>query len=360
VKDAGHRDRALREAFRRVALSGHPGVSWSVILEADLEAVPARNRIEERLLTAFAPRPRLGPVPQIRPIRDDLDVIRAEFADRPFDPDGPGVRIAASEGRGAGALVLAAHHGLLDGLGLLWLAGVLVDALMESSSRGLAGRRPGHGFWRTSAARLSEAMLSPPLRIRPTLAGRASGDALAGEVVPVWSGGTAALIAAAARAVQGWNAGTGSGRLVVAVGASRHPGTELTPELDSAYLRFPIPGGGSEEAIQRLLSETEPQPESPPFPTLPALRSFSRAMSSRLGSTILVSNLGRVRGPGELRSLRFHPVAHGRSGVALGAATVGSVASLTARMRRRDFDDAAARAFLRAVAVELSRGSRGP
>jgi len=88
-------------------------------------------------------------------------------------------------------------------------------------------------------------------------------------------------------------------------------------------------------------------------PNLGFLAPVAKVLSARMGSTLLVSNLGLLRGPPGLGSVEFYPVAHGRSGVALGAASVGDRTVLTLRARRRDFDEEDLRDLLTRIAGRL-------
>jgi hypothetical protein len=132
----------------------------------------------------------------------------------------------------------------------------------------------------------------------------------------------------------------------------------LTLADESAYLRIHVdpsePGGAA-----RALAEAEPEPKAGPQQAALAGSVLARSLSRRLGSTALVSNLGRIQAPIGLTSVAFWPVAHGRSGVAVGAATVGNGTSLTLRARRASFGDAPAHRFLDLVVRRMSTASPG-
>jgi hypothetical protein len=294
--------------------------------------------------------------------------VRAAFADEPYAEPGPVLRVALVSGHPPSVLV-AAHHGALDGLGLLALLGVALGAPFGSSARGLGHRRPPVPFAVSAALRAGEALLAPPARIEPVpRPGPAEpGDHLVALDLPIGRVGTAAAVAAAVRAVRGWNrehGGTGKGRMVVAVGASRRPGIDLRLEDRSAYLRIRVGAAeaGGEDAVRAMLATARPGPPIPGGRAAGLLASPAAAvagrLSGRLGSTLLVSSLGSVAGPPGLRSVAFHPVAHGRSGVALGLASVGDTTTVTLRARRRDFGPEGAAALLGAVAAQLSSGAQ--
>lgn len=74
----------------------------------------------------------------------------------------PLVRLACAED--ARRLIVAAHHGALDGLGLLALLGELVDGDVVSTARRIGDRVSSVNFARSSLARLGEAIVRPPTR----------------------------------------------------------------------------------------------------------------------------------------------------------------------------------------------------
>src|SRR5205823_11229268 len=113
-------------------------------------------------------------------------------------------------------------------------------------------------------------------------------------------------------------------------------------------------------AIRSALEAAQPEPPPPAGSRLlPLAATLTRPLAGRLGSTLLVSNLGRVEAPPEVRSISFWPVAHGRSGIALGVATVGDRTVLGLRARRSSFTPAGAQRFLDAVASELKERPSG-
>jgi hypothetical protein len=349
----------MARARAAMTLSGHLDVSWSIVIEAKLAEPLAPTLAASRLNEALALAPGLGHMPELVSFGPGgMDSLRQAFADDPYPEGGPVIRVGVRP-EPEPAVLLAAHHGALDGLGLLALLGVALGARVASSARGLGDRGPARSFAGAAARRVTEALLFPPHRIASQPgAGRglvAAGDELAALPVPPFEGGTPALVGAAAQAVRRWNRDRSApiDRLVMAVGASRRPGTAPTLEEGSAYLRLRLQSTEQED-IRRALGKALPQPAAPALTGLGPLAPFARRLSGRLGSTMLVSNLGRLTGPAELLRVAFYPVAHGRSGVAFGAATVRGVGVLTIRARRRDFDREAARQLLTLAASELS------
>jgi hypothetical protein len=351
---------AVRRAKEALAWTGQAGAAWSVVLEAQVAAPLAPDGVRDRLAAAAAEAPHLGPPAPVEAVAEaEFPRVRAAFADRPYAEGGPAVRAAVCAGDRA-VVVLAAHHGALDGLGLVALLGEVLGAPVTSSVRGVdaapvEGWRP-----RAVAGRLREALLAPPARVRPARRDRAArGDRLVAATGPALHGGTAALVAAAVRSVRAWNAhrGAATRRPVVAVGVSRRGGTELTLAHDATWLRLRLDGAADEDAVAAVLRRTRPERVGRGPTLAPPLAAAARLVAEQLGSTLLVSNLGVLDGPRQLRSVAFFPKQYGRSPVALGAATVAGTTTLTLRVRARDFEPDDAERLLGAIARELRADS---
>ncbi|MGH3739663.1 MAG: hypothetical protein ACRDT6_29285, partial [Micromonosporaceae bacterium] len=90
--------------------------------------------------------------------------------------------------------MLAAHHGAVDGFGLLALLGLALDAPVSSTARGIGTRPAGRGFLLSGLLRLSEALFTPPTRAAPVGPGTGSvRDALAAVEVRAARWGSTAL-----------------------------------------------------------------------------------------------------------------------------------------------------------------------
>ncbi len=311
-------------------LSGHPEASWSVVVQAQIDPPPSMEDLRRRLAAAsFSVHVAEG--------RHELELDRLleAFADRPYRDGRPLIRV----GRGPLGLILAAHHSALDGLGLMALLGLALDRPVRSGARGLreAGESPGSLV--EAAARSGRALVVPPARVAPEGGERERGDRLLQADVASWPGGTPDLVAGVAGAIKAWNLArrTPSKRMEIAVGASRRPGDAPTLADESAYLRLRVPAW-SPKVVRAALNEAVPEPRvQVPERAAMAVWPVARATSRRLGSSALVSNLGRITGPAALQWIAFWPVANGRSGVAVGAATVGERTTITLRLRRSDF-----------------------
>ncbi len=327
---------ASDHAHRVVGLYGDPTVSWSILLEADLgAAAPEPEKLRARLAAAVQQYPHLGAVPEIERTTD-LPATRDRFASAPYERTAPLLRVAVGES----TLLVAAHHGALDGLGLLSLLGILLDVPVSSGAKGIGERGGGKPFALSVVQRLAEALFAPPGRITPDRRAEAAGDVFAVRHEPRLRLGAAGFVAAAARATESWNRAHGArtARVVAALGASWRSGAAPEPVHDSAFFRLRLRPGADVAAV--LLAQ-EPEPDFPARSSRLA-RLGTRLLASRLGSTFLVSNLGVVSTGDTVRSLAFYPAASGRSGVAFGAATTGGTTTVTVRARRKDFDAAAA------------------
>lgn len=323
-----------------VAFSGDPAASWSILLEASLREAPDPSVVAARMSRACTEFPNLGPAAVVlRP--SDWDGARAEFADGHYRVGDPLVRVALA----GDSLMIAAHHGAVDGLGLLALLGVALGESVHSSATGVALRSPDRPYLLSALDRVREAVWTPPTRIQSSLRGNEFGDHLVSRALPAVKLGSARLTSAALDATRKWNGARGAahGRVVAAIGASWRGGADPRPEADSALLRLRLPAGATEDDVRALLTAAAPEAG---FPSAynPVAQWGMRLLASRLGSTFLVSNLGVVKA--NVRALRFYPAASGRSGVAFGVVTTGEITTVTVRLRRKDFDAAAAAGLL--------------
>jgi hypothetical protein len=353
-----HGTEAVEAARAVVGWYGDPTVSWSVLLQASLHPGVETDPVDvaTRLAATVERYPHLGMPPAVQAAGDsEWAGVLARLADQPYTGDCPLVRVAV--GSEKPRLVIAAHHGVTDGLGLIALLGEALGTTVRSAARGIGERAAGSSFAATAARRLAEAVLRPPARIAADRGqSRAVGDVLCAMELPETAVGTGALIAATAAAVTSWNRQrqVPAERQVAGIGVSRRGGEQLSPELDSAFLRLRLPPRATSEQVGRLILEQPPEPAYPSTRSL-APQAVTRALASRLGSTFLVSNHGRVDAGQGVRSLAFHPTASGRSGVAIGAVTTGETTTITMRARRRDFGQEAVGELLGGIVDRLHR-----
>lgn len=331
-----------------MGLYGDPTVPWSIVLQADLTEAPDPAAVAARLAALVERYPHLGGAPPVV-VDTPADRVRADFAGAGYDGRAPLVRVAV-----AGAtLVLAAHHGAVDGLGLLALLGAAVARPVRTNVVGMRDRPIARSFVLAAARRAVEALVAPPMRLRVRGAREAAGEVAVSARLPRLAVGTAAVTAAAAEVARRWN-GRPHGRVIAAVGASRRDGDDLTPEHRAAYLRLRVPPGAGREQVGRLLHGQRLEPDFPPSDN-PLLRLGSRALAGRLGATFLVSNLGAVQVGEPVAALAFFPQPSGPAGLAIGVASTAAATTLTLRARSRDFSAEAATELLDRLVVTLQQ-----
>jgi hypothetical protein len=256
-------------------------------------------------------------------------------ADEHYSPDGPLCRVIVAEGP-APRVCVAGHHAVLDGLGLVALLGVVAGKPLGTTARGAdplrARPRGGIGY---PLRRLSEAVLRPPARIAAEGGSSEARDHLVRRQLDrrITS---AELIASAAAAVRDWNSAhrRPEDRVVVAVGASRIPGSRPMIGTQATWFRIDVADGDDPETVRAALLGRGPEPrESFAIMRLAQIAGLAGMLERRTGSTLLVSHLGSIVPAGGVVEAAFFPAAHGRSGVALGGVTVDGRTTLTLRAR---------------------------
>ena len=350
---------ASDHAHRVVGLYGDPTVSWSIVLEADLSSVLTPEKARMRLAVATEERPWLGAAPEVEAVPGkQLPATRDRFAEMPYERGAPLIRVAVATDEPV--LLIAAHHGALDGLGLLAVLGLVLDVPVSSAAKGIGARTADRSFVASAFRRLAEALFAPPARITPERAASGPGDVFSARSIPRMRLGSPVFAAAAAMLTEGWNSrhGKKTARVVAAVGASWRGGAAPEPEHDSAFFRLRLGRKPGSVEVGALLATQPPEPDFPARSSRIA-RLATRLLASRLGSTYLVSNLGVVSAADAVTSIAFYPAASGRSGVAFGAATVGGTSTVTVRARRKDFDDAATAALADGIVEALRRQGPG-
>jgi SAM-dependent methyltransferase len=355
------RANASKRDIRRGASAGprsqhadlHPEISWSIVLDAEPAGPIHPEEVGERVRAAWHLHdlPGAAPIPRVVSAGAG-DLALTDAADRPYDDDGDLCRLIVADGPRP-RLIVAGHHSAFDGLGLVALLGAALGVSLGTTARGTpATEGAPAGGWRYPLRRLEEALVHPPTRIAP-LGGKtgAAGDHLLRQRSER-TVSSAELIVAAASAVRLWNAsadpddgGFLDDRIVVAVGASRRRGADARIGTQAAWFRLAVPPDLDPDGVRRALATRGPEPS----PAAGAARATSalglgKVLARRTGSTMLVSNLGRVEPDGPLADAAFFPSAHGRSGVAIGGVGVGGRMTVTLRARRSAFSlpDAAA------------------
>ena len=333
------------------AFVADPRIAWRILLRAELPTTPAAGALTQRFEVLAAGQGWGVPPPVVHDHDPDRLALRlAEQADAPLV-----LGIAGRE------LVVSASHAHLDGLGLLRVLEELGWDPVTSDARGVDDQPPAGRFWSVAARRAAEVALRPPARVAlPQPRPHQPGDTMVRLRVPA-EVGTSRLVHAAVRAVVEHNraADHPSRHVAVAIGAGRTSPAGAPLADRSALLRLRDVERLEQEQVARALRDA---PWVPP-PTAnaasrPALETALRVLAPRLGSTLLVSHLGRVTAP-QVESLAFYPVTAGGTGLALGAVTHRGATVLTLRARARDWDAGALMQLLERMPAALARGVEG-
>jgi len=321
-------DRAVKGAREVVGLYGDPDTSWGIAVDLGVRG-PDPGQATERLARLCATHEHLGAAPTVEVVSEaDWSARRAEMATAGYDR-GALLRVAVREdGR---RLAVGAHHGAVDGLGLVAVAGAALGQPLRTLARGIGGRPAPTGFLRSSLRRLREALVDPPPRFGGI--GEASPQEDLSEVTRgLAHRGTAHLAVAAADAFGGRGH---DGLPLLVIGASRRVGTLPEADRQTAYLRIRVPVDAGADEVRRSLAAVDPEPD---FPATSARGIGPRAthlMRHRLGATALLSNLGAIEGP--VDSIAMFPACSGPRAVAIGLASAPSTTTLSLRTRRADF-----------------------
>lgn len=330
-------------------------MSWSIVVRLTLHDRLDPGTVQERweeLGRQFTGVGRVGRVQVSR--ADDAADLLPGFADDAYGDRDPLLRVGV--GASGRVLLVAAHHGAMDGLGLVGAAGRLGGLSLDSNARGVASDADATNFWIASVRRLVEALVRPPQRLWAARARRGAGDVLSSRTLGSVAGGSSGLLLAVTRGIRAWNSAAPRrarrGRLIVAMGLSRRPGTPMAPpDRDTAYVRLDAHHLRDLTDARETLEQTRPEPAFPQTEGLGIGPLVTRVLSNRLGSTVLASNLGLIEAPG-LAALEFWPVPTGPAGVAVGLASSSTRSVLTVRGRRPWFDQDAIDRLATVVAQE--------
>lgn len=348
-------DPAVRKARAVVGLYGDPTAAWGICVELTFAAPLDAEKLQSRLAKLCDEHRYLGKPPAIdRAAASTWSRVRAELAATPFRDDAPLVRVALDDS--ARRVLVGAHHGVCDGLGLLAIGDALTGAGIESAARGIGGRESPQHFLRSSAARLLEAILRPPARFGGTPSGGSTAtEHLETLVLPAQQKGTVELCSAIAYAFADWTrVRPRRSRLpVLVIGASRRGQRRLTPDRQTAYLRLRFEPTWPVDRFRTELGRVEPEPAFPETSAGGIGPRITHLLRNRLGSTAIVSNLGIISGTG-LESVAMFPAASGPAAVAIGFASTEHSTTLTIRTRTADYTPDEARDILAAVARHLT------
>lgn len=349
-------ERAVAEALAVVGMYGDPTVSWSIFLDTEFTEPIDPDLLHRRLEDAVAAHPVCGTAPDWAVLGEaDWAAGLQRLADEPYDLHRSLVRAQCSTD--GSRLVLGAHHGALDGLGLLALVAAATGQDLRSRARGISAAPAERPFLQTCVHRLGEAAWHSPQRFRPDRRSSEPGDWLLSAPTDA-KVSTALLVAATGAALEEWGAEPSADRhrVVMAIAASRRAaGEQLVPDRNTAYLRVVDPPPGDVAASRTLLAETAPEPDFPSSRVGGLAPLATRLLQRRLGSTALISNLGLVDGAVGIRSMAIYPSASGPSGMAVGAMTGGERGTLTLRARRNAFTEEGAHRLMDLIGAAVTR-----
>lgn len=351
-------DAAGWQAREVVGLYGDPDTTWGICLEIGLAAPLSPHQVAERAAALVAEYPHLGPCPSVTGASaEDWVQQRGLAAAAPYEVTGELVRLVlAEDGR---RLLVAAHHGVCDGLGLVAIAGAVTGAALTSAARGIGARSSPRGFLGSSIARLAEALLRPPPRFSGSGSAAGSGLEAAGETLRTRtltrrSAGTVELCAVLAEVFTIWNQpGTGNaGRPLFVTGASRRRPGELAPDRRTGYLRFRVDPQWERAELRSRFAALVPEPEFPETSVGGIGPRVTRVLRSRLGATAQLSNIGIVEGRG-LEDIAIFPALSGPRGLAVGLATTAATTTVSLRTRIAEFSPAETDRLLELIAERL-------
>jgi hypothetical protein len=342
-------DPAVRGAREVVGMYGDPDTTWGICLEARLADPVTLPEAVAGVAALCARFPHLGAAPLVEQrSAAQWSQTRQEVAATPYGPSSPLLRVVVSED-GCG-LVVGAHHGVIDGLGLLAVAGAAVGRGLRTQARGIGDRAAPRGFLASSVRRLGEAVTDPPAHFEGTGENSSRAEDLTALTHPRVDRGTAHL-ARAVLAVHDVRRTRPGRRPVLVVGASRRVDELPLPDRQTAYLRLRVGPDTDRSRLTEAIAELRPEPDFPETSAGGVAPLAIRLLRGRLGATAMLSNLGRVDADGGgVLSLAMYPASSGPRSVAVGLASTATTTTLSLRTRRRDFSAAEHEALLGSLA----------
>ncbi|MCX6395367.1 MAG: hypothetical protein NTV23_02650 [Propionibacteriales bacterium] len=346
-------DTAGRKAHEVVGLYGDPDTTWGICLELGLDEQIDVAGASRRVADLVAAHPHLGPAPEVvSVVSAGWARARAGAAAAPYSEGSPLIRVLVDD---EGHVLVAAHHGACDGLGLVAVAQAVVGVPLTTRARGIGDRSAPRSFLRGSVLRLLEAILRPPPRFVPHTVAPTQGEHLRVRTGPRLRAGSADLAMAVTAVFASWNPaahGAASRPLLIA-GASRRAQGTLAPDRQTGYLRFRSDPAWDREQVRTSFASTAPEPEFPETSAGGIGPRVTRLLRSRLGGTAQLSNLGVVEGPGLVYAAMF-PALSGPRAVAVGMVSTASSTSLSLRTRGSEFSAADSDALLDRISAALT------
>lgn len=310
--------RAYRQATEALGMAGDPHTHWAIALDFEFTERLDLSDVDTRMAAMVRAYPHIGVAPRLQSCSlDDWTQRRHRLVTAPFSPEEPLVRLLTDEG--ARRLLVVAHHGVCDGLGLVALAREVSGVDLRTRAGGVGARARDKSFLAGSLVRLFEALVRPPLRFAGTRSD-AEGDHLRTLILPRSPVRSGALAWAVGRTHRDWSDRRGIkerlGRLVVLAGASRREPGDFGPDRRTALLRFVLDPHWSARTAQERFASVDPEPDFPETSAGGIGPLVTRLLRNRLGGTALISNLGIIEGPG-LERVTLVPHVSGPSAVSI-------------------------------------------
>ena len=247
------------------------------------------------------------------------EAARSRVASEPYGPSEPLLRVLVDAD--GSRLFVGAHHGAVDGLGLVAVAGAAAGLTVPRP-------RPRHRRPR-GPARLPRAPACGG-SVRPWSA-RHRGSRPASHRCRRWSrtsGSTRSRRPGAARPISPtrWSRRTRPERrraeALLLLGASRRTEDEPAPDRQTAYLRLRAARSATVADLRSLIAAAEPEPDFPETSARGIGPRVTHLLRGRLGRHRAAQQPRGAGGPG-LGSVAMFPATSGPRAVAVGLATAG-------------------------------------
>lgn len=348
-------EEAVRTALEVTGLYGDPEVTWGISVELVFDGPVDLSGVDLRLADLVREHPHVGAAPEVERVAvAEWDRRREEVATARLGEGGRLVRVLVCDE--ARRVLVTAHHGVCDGLGLLALASAVVGRTITTSARGIGDREARRSFLLSSILRLLEALFRPPARF----AGSGSGavgqhpDLMLHRSLPATRLNGARACVALLRAYAAWprNATSGGRRFLVVMGASRRESPVTQPDRQTTFFRIPLPVRSTYDQVVAAIRAADPEPDFPETSAKGVGPLVTRLLRNRLGYTVNVSNLGVLSAEG-LVSGSMYPALAGPMAVGVGLVSTATTSTVSLRMRRSDFTEAEAARLMASVVSHL-------
>lgn len=346
---------AVRTALEVTGLYGDPEVTWGISVELVFDGPVDLAEAPERLARLVRDHPHVGAQPEVERVAvAEWERRREEVATARLGEGGRLVRVLVCDE--ARRVLVTAHHGVCDGLGLLAIASAAVGRPVTSSARGVGDRSARRSFLLSSVLRLLEAVFRPPARFAGTGTGAVGQrpDLMLHRSLPATRLNGARACVALLRAYAAWprNATSGGRRFLVVMGASRRDSSVSEPDRQTTFFRIPLGVRSGHDQVVDAIRAADPEPDFPETSAKGIGPLVTRLLRNRLGYTVNVSNLGVLDADG-LVSGSMYPALAGPMAVGVGLVSTATTSTVSLRLRRSDFTDEEAARLMAAVVSHL-------